>query len=44
MLDAAGRRLPTRPELGARVQLREAGIDTLSSDGERFDAVCCHGC
>ncbi|MFE1232496.1 class I SAM-dependent methyltransferase [Streptomyces sp. NPDC058745] len=43
MLEAAARRLAARPGLGSRVRLLEAAIDTLPADGERFDAVCCHG-
>ncbi|MEU3479612.1 class I SAM-dependent methyltransferase [Streptomyces sp. NPDC033754] len=43
MLGAAARRLAARPELAPRVRLLEAGIEDLFFDGDRFDAVCCHG-
>ncbi|MFI2791006.1 class I SAM-dependent methyltransferase [Kitasatospora sp. NPDC018614] len=43
MLAAAADRLAARPELADRVHLINAGLDSLSLDGEPFDAVCCHG-
>jgi ubiquinone/menaquinone biosynthesis C-methylase UbiE len=43
MLVAAADRLAARPELADRVRLINAGFESLSPDGEPFDAVCCHG-
>ncbi|MFF5973422.1 class I SAM-dependent methyltransferase [Streptomyces sp. NPDC012769] len=44
MLAEAARRLGAdHSELADRVRLVEAGVEALPFDGERFDAVCCHG-
>ncbi|MFD3996107.1 class I SAM-dependent methyltransferase [Streptomyces sp. NPDC058583] len=43
MLATSADRLAARPELADRVQLIEADLESLPFDGERFDAVCCHG-
>ncbi|MEU5193654.1 methyltransferase domain-containing protein [Streptomyces scabiei] len=43
MLAAAADRLAARPELSDRVRLVNADFDSLSLDGELFDALCCHG-
>ncbi|MFJ9973985.1 class I SAM-dependent methyltransferase [Streptomyces sp. NPDC090621] len=43
MLAAAADRLAARPDLAGRVRLDNAGFQSLSLDGEPFDAVCCHG-
>ncbi|MFF9851466.1 class I SAM-dependent methyltransferase [Streptomyces litmocidini] len=43
MLAAAVDRLAGRPELADRVRLVGAGLESLPFEGERFDAVCCHG-
>ncbi|MFI1655126.1 class I SAM-dependent methyltransferase [Streptomyces sp. NPDC020472] len=43
MLAAAADRLAARPGLADRVRLVGADLASLPFDGERFDAVCCHG-
>ncbi|MFJ8128582.1 class I SAM-dependent methyltransferase [Streptomyces hydrogenans] len=43
MLAVAAGRLAARPDLGDRVRLVGAAVDTLPFRRERFDAVCCHG-
>ncbi|MFG3013851.1 class I SAM-dependent methyltransferase [Streptomyces cinerochromogenes] len=43
MLAAAADRLAARPELAERVRLVDADLESLPLEGERFDAVCCHG-
>lgn len=43
MLGTAARRIASRPGFAGRVRLVNADIGSFPVDGERFDAVCCHG-
>ncbi|MFF0476583.1 class I SAM-dependent methyltransferase [Streptomyces sp. NPDC004284] len=43
MLAVTADRLTALPGLRDRVELVEAGVDSLPSGREGFDAVCCHG-